>query len=255
MPIGKAYGPHNDYTDFLRHFAFSFQSQSSTNPHRLHLIHKVATLILNGQVPSSITPLLTNCRFLALHKDPNNLAKLRPLGIGTAWRRLCSTIVTQQFRDIFASLLLPGGQFGMSIRGGLDYLYHMALTLFDDGIQQPISNQLPPSRVGLIIDFINCWNNASRDACLEQLHDHEELRPLIPYFTLMYGQPTHCYYRCPDGSLNFFLQEEGFPQGDPLSPAFACLVLAVLFNSLNTSLASRAQARSRDHHFGDDGRG
>ena len=140
--MGKAYGPQNDYTDFLRHFARSFQAQSSTNPIHLHLIKRVSSLILNGQVSALVAPLLTNCRFLALHKDPANLVKLRPLGISTAWRRLCSTIITQQFRDIFTSILLPGGQFGMSIRGDLDYLFHMALTQFDKGIIQPISQEL-----------------------------------------------------------------------------------------------------------------
>ena len=44
MPTGKAYGPQNDYTDFLRNFALSQQAQSSTNPHRL-------TLIKNNLVP------------------------------------------------------------------------------------------------------------------------------------------------------------------------------------------------------------
>jgi hypothetical protein len=68
----------------------------------------------------------------------------------------------------------------------------MALTQFDDGILRPISLNLPPSRLGVIIDFINCWNNVSREACLEQLEDNEELRDLIPYFRLMYSLPNRC---------------------------------------------------------------
>jgi hypothetical protein len=50
----------------------------------------------------------------------------------------------------------------------LDYLYHMvALPQFDDGMQQPISQHLPSTHLGVIIDLINCWNNMSQDAALE----------------------------------------------------------------------------------------
>jgi hypothetical protein len=40
-----------------------------------------------------------------------------------------------------------------------------------------------------------------------------------------------------------------------LSPAFLCLVLALLFNPLNASLATRAQTHVHHQVFGDDGRG
>jgi hypothetical protein len=71
----------------------------------------------------------------------------------------------------------------------------------------------------------------------------------------MFNDPTRCYYRRPDGTLASFLQEEGFPQGDPLSPFWSCLVLALLFNPLNEALATRANDRLQRSIFGDDGRG
>jgi hypothetical protein len=72
----------------------------------------------------------------------------------------------------------------------------------------------------------------------------------------MYGQRNHCYFHCPDGSIDCFLQEEGFPQGHPLAPALSCLVLLhLLFKPLNDSLTTRASSRVHHQDFGDDGRG
>jgi hypothetical protein len=47
----------------------------------------------------------------------------------------------------------------------------------------------------------------------------------VHYFDLMYEQPNSCFFHQPDGSLDSLIQEDGFWQGDPLSPALTCLVI------------------------------
>jgi hypothetical protein len=65
----------------------------------------------------------------------------------------------------------------------------------------------------------------SRDECKDVLESEPRFHALLNYFDLMYSNPKRCYFRTPDGNLDFFLQEDGFPQGDPLSPALACLFI------------------------------
>jgi hypothetical protein len=61
---------------------------------------------------------------------------------------------------------------------------------------------------------------------------------------MLYDTANTCWFRTEDASWSSFLQEEGFPQGCPLSPLLACLVLHEILTDLNRSLASRAAARS-----------
>jgi hypothetical protein len=100
--------------------------------------------------------------FLAVHNDPDNPDKLRPIGIGSAWRWLSSAVITALFSNTFAEFLLPQGQFGMSMRSGLNFMAHTATCQFDSFITKPFSNHLPPDRASLLIDLVNCWNQVSR---------------------------------------------------------------------------------------------
>jgi hypothetical protein len=71
----------------------------------------------------------------------------------------------------------------------------------------------------------------------------------------MYGAANRCYFTTPDGSTDFFLQHEGFPQGNPLAPVMACLVLHQLLEPLNSGLIARATNRLESKLSGDDGLG
>ena len=52
-----------------------------------------------------------------------------------------------------------------------------------------------------------------------------------------------------------FLQKEGFAQGCPLSPVFACLVLSLLLKPLNAELRKRANSRPSSGCPSDDNKG
>jgi hypothetical protein len=251
---GTAYDPFCAYTDTLKSYGLSSPSQSKSQA-RLQTLAKVLSLILNNDVPPGISEPLAHCRFLALHKDKTNLDKLRPIGIGTTWRRLASSILTITFADTFAGLLLPEGQFGLTIRGGLDFLVHSANCQFETFITTPTANNLPPQRAAILIDLINCWNQMSRDAVRKKIESEPTLHGLLHYFDLMYEAPNKCFFHRPDGTLDFFIQEDGFPQGDPLSPALACLVIHQILQPLNETLRNRAQQRRLNHQLGDDGCG
>ena len=71
----------------------------------------------------------------------------------------------------------------------------------------------------------------------------------------MYGSSNRCYFICPDGSSDYFLQHKGIPQGDPLAPVLACLVLHQLLASINKQLLQRASLRLRSCQPGNNGYG
>jgi hypothetical protein len=106
----------------------------------------------------------------------------------------------------------------MGVRGGLDYIIHTALAQYDTSIADRLSQSLPHSHACLLLDLTNCWNQVSREAALEELHSNPCLHILLPYFELMYQPPNLCYFYTPDGTVQSFTQEDGFPQEGIPSP-------------------------------------
>jgi hypothetical protein len=72
------------------------------------------------------------------------------------------------------------------------------------------------------------------------------------HFDLMYSNPNRCYFHCPDGTLDFFLQENGFPQGNPFSPALACLVIHRFLKVIVAQLSQRVKTHWNRSILGDD---
>jgi hypothetical protein len=106
---GTAGGPFTDLTDILKSYALYRPSpQGDENPPRLYIrtFGQILRLVLTNNVPPAITPFLSTNRFIALHKDPNDETKLRPLGIGTAYRRIAGAYVMNKFALRFSALLL-----------------------------------------------------------------------------------------------------------------------------------------------------
>jgi hypothetical protein len=255
---GTAGGPFTDLTDVLKSYAlYRPNPQGDENPERPYIktFGRILKLILTNKVPLSIIPFITANRFIALHKDATDETKLRPLGIGTAYRRIAGAYIMNSFAPRFSALLLQQGQFGIAIQGGIDFLLHSAQAQVYQYIDRPMESKLPPHRALLLLDIVNMFNEVSRDAARSILSKQPHFQALLPYFDLMYGSANRCYFTTPDGSTDFFLQHEGFPQGDPLAPVLACLVLHQLLEPLNAGLADRASNRLKTKYSGDDGLG
>jgi hypothetical protein len=107
---GTAGGPFSDLTDILKSYALhSPATQADEEPTLPHFttFTKIIGLILNNRVPPLIARLLRSNRFIAFHKDPDDQTKLRPIGIGTAYRRVVGAVITTTYAPDFAELLLP----------------------------------------------------------------------------------------------------------------------------------------------------
>jgi hypothetical protein len=161
---GTSYGPYNDYTDTLKSYALAKPDQSAGNASSFQTFLAVIRLVADNAIPLAVAPLLTPCRFLALHKDPAHPEKLRPIGIGTAWRCITGSVIATLFADNFAALLLPEGQFGVAISSGIDFMFHLATAQFDNFITKPLQAGKAPTRTLLLLDIVNMFNQLSCDA-------------------------------------------------------------------------------------------
>ena len=174
-------------------------------------------IITAANIPSDIRPYISGNYFTALHKDKNNHENVRPLGIGTAYRRVtAASVISAQAAD-FAEFLLPQGQFGINIPSGLDYIIHSTYTDLERFVTfDPDDTSKLPTRAVLFLDIANMFNAISRDACRSVLQSHPVFKTLLPLFDLLYKDPNVCWYQQPDGTFASFLQHEGFAQGCPI---------------------------------------
>ena len=242
---GTAAGPFADYIDFLRNFAlFERQDDSRSKSHPyLQTFADLLQLLLDGTVSPSISKSFSCTYFLALHKSPTDPLKLRPIGIGTCFRRLLCAVSLAHLSDDFAAHLLPGGQLGVGVHGGLDTIVQLSRAMLESYITRPLSAGLPPSHAMLLLDLTNMFNAVSRESARSALADHDTFRSLLPLFDLLYDTANACWYRTPDSDWSVFSQHEGFAQGCPLSPVFAALVLNLVLPQLNRELDARTSAR------------
>ena len=187
---------------------------------------------------------------MALHKDPTDPTKLRPISMGSALRRIAGKYIMEAYTPDIASHLIPTGQFGISTQGGLQYLIDYTRSQLHRYLDK---GDTP--RVLLLLDLLNMFNQVSRQAIRDHLHNHPIFRSLLPLFDLFYGQANLCFYRDAHGNLKHFTQEEGVAQGCPLGPFLAALCLSILLTDLAPHLHHRALTRKEQGALGDDGRG
>ena len=97
----------------------------SSEPY-LSTLTSIFPLMASNQVPDDIKPHLSACRFIASHKDPDDLTQLRPIGIGSSFRRFFEAILALLFKADFAELFAAQGQMAVGIRGGMEFPHHIA---------------------------------------------------------------------------------------------------------------------------------
>ncbi len=229
---GTVTGPFAYSTDLLRDFA-SFRSGQGTACHHpyLSIIRKAFLFIANGGLSASAAIIFSSQYFLAPHKDPSDLNKLCPIGVGSPWRCVIGALLTTHFSPQFAQHLRPY-QFGIAIHSGMQFIIH-TLTAQTQTLL-PSSTNLLGDHVLLQIDITNMFNSISREHILSQLSSH--FPTLIPYFQSMYDLPNTCYYCDKSNQWCSFTQPEGVTQGCSLSGMLACLGLHLVLQHCKQTL-------------------
>ena len=211
---------------------------------------RVCNLVINGEVPERIKPLIYDHKIFALDKASKHQAdlearvaavaaaadseapvpkpKLRPIAIGCALLRLAEKSYATQMKEVFRRHLMPL-QFGVAVPGGLNLWSTVVEAMLQDN----------PNSVFLGIDLTNCFNAMSRDHLIDECLQHAELRPLARHIAGTYPPGMLAWVRVEEAwaAVNF---QSGCAQGRPLSAALAGILLGLALKAAKLAMATAA---------------
>ena len=210
------------------------------------------THVVNGEVPPKVQAILRTTYLVALQKDPDDLSKLRPLGVPSAIRRVAAVLILLTYRAHFAQALLPFN-YAIGINGGIDVITTTVRLGVDKFIRQPELKGKLPSRALVSLDIRNMFNAISRQKLREIMH--KRFPELENFADMLYENDGRTAVKLVDGRWQYISVREGFAQGCPMSPVFAAIVLNEILSKLDVDLRNRALARKNAGEWGDDGNG
>ena len=181
----------------------------------LDQLTKLMSFILAGKLDSSIAPWLAGAPLTALRKEKGGF---RPIAVGDVFRRLASRLCCAAAKSRLPDLLLPYGQVGVGVKGGLEAASHsVRAAIHDHGHREDLCC--------FKVDMLNAFNECDRSSYLTRLrHDLPDLFSWVSW----------CYKST--GELRFgdhrILSTAGVQQGDPLGPLLFSLVVLQLLDAI-----------------------
>ncbi len=176
---------------------------------------KFMNLLLSGRAHPYFARWLCGAPLLALIKPNDN--GFRPIAVGETLRRLASKLCCLIVKSKLPDVLIPFGQVGVGIKGGLEAAIHMSRALLHE------FGSLDDHCL-LKVDFKNAFNECDRATFLHSIREH------LPE---LFGWSQYCYTT--SSELRFgthqILSSAGVQQGDPLGPLLFALTLRELLNA------------------------
>ena len=165
--------------------------------------------LIAGKLPTTIAPWLCGAPLTALKKKSGGFG---PIAVGETIRRLASRLCCLSVRPRLEELLLPYGQVGVGIRGGLEVAVHTVSSFID-------THSAEENLCCLKVNITNAFNECNRNAFLHRLH--KDLPDLFSWAAWSY----QCAGELRFGKRRLF-SKAGVQQGDPLGPLLFILVLS-----------------------------
>jgi len=251
----KSSGPFADSTDLLKD-VFLVRSKTPSQVEErypnIDLLGNLLHLLYTGAIPKEIRQYVSANESVSFHKDPTNPNNIRPIGIGTAIRRIAATHAMSASKDLACEFLSPN-QYAIRLSSGMDIITQTMQAHTARYLPTPANSNPAPSRAILILDLKNMFNSVSMVKSREIIHS--QFPHLLPLFDILYYEDTKCWYRQPDGRRNFILRKEGSSQGCPFAAFLACLVLDDIIKKIDSELHVRATSRKNNNCISDDGLG
>ncbi|KAL1446882.1 hypothetical protein WDU94_010923, partial [Cyamophila willieti] len=173
--------------------------------------------ILQGKVNSLTCSYFYGASLCALLKRGGGL---RPIAIGSTFRRLVSKVSCSYVKHSLSQYFLPN-QYGFGVPQGCETIIHSIRSFLNKNLQTP--------KILLKIDFSNAFNSIERDTMLARIR--EKCPQLYSYLWQCYQSPSHLFYG--DDILS---SQVGSQQGDPTGPLAFSLTIHPLIMSLKSHI-------------------
>jgi hypothetical protein len=187
-------------------------------------ITQVVNLFLGGKCPRVLGEFIASAPLTPLIKPGGGI---RPIAVGTVWRRLVSKVGASMIGHSIENYL-NDLQFGVGIPGGGEAILHAVNRFIEDrGGEEGLSM--------LLVDFKNAFNLVDREVMLQEVR--RRCPAISRWVEFCYSSPARLYY-----GEHTLWSHQGVQQGDPLGPLLFALVLHPLACKIRDSFSLPLQA-------------
>lgn len=183
----------------------------------LQSITNLENLMLSGKIISSICPIIYGATLCALSKKSGGL---RPIAVGSTYRRLAAKLACKFVRNESGEYLRPT-QIGVNTSGGCEAAVHATRTYL-------LLNK-NSSKILLKIDFENAFNSVERDVMLNEIKKHTP--SIYPFMWQCYSKPSFLFF-----GNDTIMSQVGAQQGDPCGPLAFSLSIQPIIEGMASEL-------------------
>lgn len=192
-------------------------SAGDNGPRLLGCLTKLSNFLLSGQLNVEVCPYLYGASLCALSKKGGGV---RPIAIGSVFRRLVAKLGCRAIKEEMAEYLRPH-QLGFGTRSGCEAAIHATRAFVQDASNSDC--------VVLKLDITNAFNTLERDVLLSEVK--AQVPSLYPFLHQVYQAPSNLFF---DNDL--ILSQVGAQQGDPLGPLVFSLAIHKAIVNVKSSL-------------------
>jgi len=205
------------------------QNEANTKASTLcDLLKQFISLLLRGDVPQDVIPLLRDNHLLALPKIKANsgIYDVRPIGMGNVYRKMASKVILKwALQYCESSNYFDNLQYAF-VPSGAAHIVHVVQLYFE----------MNPSWDFLCLDAAKAFQQVSRLKGL--LLVKQKCPKLFPFMDLMYSNDSFGWFMDKDG-VHAFKSCEGYHQGDVLGSWAFCFTIQPLLDSLKQYIVEK----------------
>jgi len=216
FPKGTASGPDGLKVQHLLDVLRFCPAESDADPRKS--IARLLSVLISGKAPLDLAPFLAGARLVPLQKKDNGI---RPIAIGSTWRRLAAKLLVHSFQSAFCDFFEPL-QLGVGSKQGSEAIVHATQRLVD-------LNSAVDDFVIFQVDFKNAFNLVDRSRFIEEVR--KRFPTLAPFVEWCYCNPSHLLVSS-SGHTESISSCNGTQQGDPLGPFLFSIVCNILIQEV-----------------------